>query len=102
MGEYFVILPEGEYTSGTYTIPGGYEWDDFKMLIGILGTTPDKMAAVWFPDEMFSSAGWLNYMTSPSDETNAATIRYFSATQFRTPTTGEAGAAVRMFVGYLK
>jgi hypothetical protein len=100
MTDYVVILPEGEYSSGIYTIPDGREWDDFKMLVAVLGRNSTSMAAVWVPDEVFSSASWVKNISPDSDGTNLSRLSRFSSTQFSVTRAG--AGTVRMLVGYLR
>jgi hypothetical protein len=100
MRGYFVILPDGTYTSGTYTIPGGYQWDDFKLLVAVLGRNSVRMAGVWLPDEAFGNAGWVKDISPNSDGTNLSRIEWVSATEFKV--SRNSSGAVRMLAGYLK
>jgi hypothetical protein len=100
MYDYVVILPEGEYTSGIYTIPDGREWDDFGLLLAIMGRAADKMAGTWVPKEAFSSASWVKNISPDSDGTNWSRLSRFSSTRFSVTRAGTG--VVRMLVGYLK
>ena len=85
MSDYHVILPSGLYTSGTYTIPGGYTWDDFVLLIPDGAWSTGRGAALIYPSEVFSSAGWsfsLRGRRGYSGGSRRSAATYVSATQF--------------------
>jgi hypothetical protein len=100
MRNYQIILPLGEYVSGTYTLPDNKTWDEYFLLMFISGRTANDMAVTVFPNELFSNAGWTVNPSPESDLYNYATFRHGSEKTF-TVNRGGTGAA-HMVIGYLK
>jgi hypothetical protein len=98
--DYTIILPLGTYTSGTYTIPNGRTWDDFKIIIGVLGRTSSVMSSATLLDEQFTSTAWAAELNPDYDSVNSSSIEWASATTFSISRSGQG--AIRMLLGYLK
>jgi hypothetical protein len=99
MRDYQIILPDGVYTSGVYSIPNGKTWNDFKFLLAIMGRAADKMAGAWIPSEAFANESWQKNISPDDDRTSVSKIQRFSSTQFWITSSGNG--AVRMLAGYL-
>jgi hypothetical protein len=99
--DYEIILPLGTYTSGTYSIPNGRTWDDFFLLVFLGGRDTLTMGCTFYPDEMFSSAGWDTTLAPDFDGSRQVAVSYVNATSMSVSNTGGGGAA-HMMIGYLK
>lgn len=97
--DYTIILPVGSYTSGTYTIPDGRTWDDFKMIVGVMGGSSSRVMAPTLLDEQISSTGWTAEMLPWGSE--CAGVQWTSATTFTVSQRTGLGD-VKMLIGYLK
>lgn len=97
---YEIILPAGTYAAGTYTIPNGRTWDDFYLLILVGGRSGAAAGCSYFPDEMFSSTGWLASMFPDRAGTSWVQVDYDSATTY--VITRNLQGAANMLIGYLK
>jgi hypothetical protein len=101
MGDYVVILPQGEYTSGTYTIPGGRTWDDFALIIVSGVAASNQLAArngVGVAG-VIGDTGWVRPIDVGYFDAWHAAIAYNSASSLSVQTfTG----VVYMVYGYLK
>jgi hypothetical protein len=100
--QYEIILPAGVYTSGTYTIPNGRTWNDFKIIIGTLGrgTGQSGTASTTLLDGQFTSLNWNAEMNPDSDGQSWGNLRRASSTTF-TITRASTGGA-NMLIGYLR
>jgi hypothetical protein len=101
--DYVILLPAGIYTSGTYTIPNGYTWDDFEMIIGVLGRGTAQVAtsSTTLLKEQISNSNWVAIMSPDSDGQDAASLQRTSANSI-TVTRARSTGGVNMLIGYLK
>ena len=101
MSDYHVILPSGLYTSGTYTIPGGYTWDDFQMIIvsGFpYGAAEGYRLGVGMAG-VIGDAGWDRPIDVGHRDTEYAAVTYVSANEL---TIQRNVGQIAMVYGYLK
>ena len=107
--QYEVILPNGSYTSGTYTIPSGRTWNDFLFVVAQTyhppGDSYEHSCTAFAPVEVFLDGDQV--ITSGQIKSTFAAvtvIEYVSDTSFSISTTGSISTKVpvRLIVGYLK
>jgi hypothetical protein len=100
VSDYEVILPKGAYTSGTYAIPNGRTWNDFKLIIGVLGVSATARSSCTLLDEQITSTSWKTNMNPDGGGGSSSYIQRASASSF---SVGRAGSGqISMLIGYLK
>ena len=101
MANYDVILPAGNYISGTFTIPNGRTWDDYDLIVvvGASSTTNKSLNTVFAPKEVLqlNPTDW--ELDISNDLNSVARVTYLSPTQF---TVSVVTNRIRMIIGYRK
>jgi hypothetical protein len=99
---YEIILPLGSYTSGTYSIPNGRTWDDFKIIAVVAKEEGNNILTSQFVEEQFNNAGWTHTLGNGKQWVSggAARVSHVSSTTFSVSRDGTS--AVLFFYGYLK
>ena len=98
--EYITILPLGQYSDGTYTIPNGKKWSDFYR-VGAYGGGDNQTFLIYSEvSKEIISLGWQNWSIHCAGYSTASDMTPQSETTFKVNRGG--GHNIRQVIGYLK
>lgn len=108
LGKKVIILPNGVYTTGTFTLPNNRVWDDFEEIQFIHGLDDVTLINIGNSNRItrdyFINTNPTNWSISNVQDTTpgviATTIAYVSATQFSITRT--SNDYVALGIGWLR